>query len=229
MLGKVFRIRGSNFRMLPNPTSDSWLKKIGAKASWKITKLLEIFQIKLQEMIEQEEINSLEKGNKILDIAMQCQRISDWGCTDEANLSIGARETIHDAIDDVTVYLLTLSQLEVLSVLVAHITKVVDVLYDPNSPLNTIVRANKEDALLSYYFNVIRRFVIGDREPKEIWQELNSKGDILSASEREQRNTIWIALIFRMLCWLLLHDFDKSDVKIVPSDLKGSRMPVYIG
>jgi hypothetical protein len=216
--------------MLPNPTSDSWLKKIGAKASWKITKLMEIFQIKLQDMIEQEEINSLEKGNKILDIAMQCQRISDWNCTDEANLSIGARETIHDAIDDVTEYLLTLSQLEVLSVLVAHITKVVDVLYDPNSPLNTIVLANKEDALLSYYFNVIRRFVIGDR------QGLNAKVEILSASEKEQiwserehRNIIWIALVFRMLCWLLLHDFDKSDVKIVPSDLKGSRMPVYIG
>ncbi len=190
---------------------------------------MEIFQIKLQDLIEQEEINSLEKGNKILDIARQCQRISDWNCTDEANLSIGARETIHDAVDDVTEYLLTLSQLEVLSVLVAHITKVVDVLYDPNSPLNTIVLANKEDALLSYYFNAIRRFVIGDRDPKQIGQELNSKGEILSASEREQRNTIWIALIFRMLCWLLLHDFDKSDVKIVPSDLKGSRMPVYIG
>jgi hypothetical protein len=236
MLGKVFRIRGSNFRMLPNPTSDSWLKKIGAKASWKITKLMEIFQIKLQDLIEEEEINSLEKGNKILHIAMQCQLISDWNCTDEANLSIGARETIHDAIDDVTEYLLTLSQLQVLSVLVAHITKVVDVLDDPNSPLNTIVLANKEDALLSYYFTVIRRFVIGDRDPKENGQELNFKGEILSASEkgqrrseREQRNTIWIALTFRMLCWLLLHDFDKSDVKIVPSDLKGSRMPVYIG
>jgi hypothetical protein len=235
MLGKVFRIRGSNFRMLPNPTSDPWLKKIGAKASWKITKLMEIFQSKLQDLIEQDEINSLEKGNKILDIAMQCQRISDWNCTDEVNLSIGARETIHDAIDDVTNYLLTLSQLEVLSVLVAHITKVVDVLYDPKSPLNTIVLANKEDALLSYYFHVIRLFVIGDRDPNQIWQELNSKGDLSAnqkeqrRSEREQRNTIWIALIFRMLCWLLLHDFDKSDVKIVPSDLKGSRMPVYIG
>jgi hypothetical protein len=220
MLGKVFRIRGSNFIMLPNPTSDSWLKKIGAKASWKITKLMEIFQTKLQELIENEGINSLEKGNKITDIAMQWRRIAELNCTDEANLSLEVREAIHDAIDDITTYLLTLSQLEVLSVLVAHVTKVVDVLEDPISPLNTIVLANKEDALLSYYFYEIRPFVIGN---------LDNNKKPLSKSEKEQRNTIWIALIFRMLCWLLLHDFDKSDVKIVPSDLKGSRMPVYIG
>jgi hypothetical protein len=219
MLGKVFRIRGSNFRMLPNPTSDSWLKKIGAKASWKITKLMEIFQTKLQDLIENEGINSLEKGNKIAEIAMQWRRISELNCTDEANLSLEAREAIHDAIDDVTAYLLTLSQLEVLSVLVAHVTKVVDVLEDPISPLNTIVLANKEDALLSYYFYEIRPFVIGNLDNKKP----------SSKDEKERRNTIWITLIFRMLCWLLLHDFDKSDVKIVPSDLKGSRMPVYIG
>lgn len=219
MLGKVFRIRGSNFRMLPNPTNDSWLKKIGAKASWKITKLMEIFQEKLQELIVKEGIDKLEKGNKIAEIARQWKGIADLNCTDEANLSIEVRELIHDAIDDTTKYLLSISQLEVLSVLVAHITKVVDVLKDPVSPLNTIVLANKEDALLTYYFYEVRPHVIGNLD--------NKKSS--SKEEKEQRNTIWIMLIFRMLCWLLLHDFDKSDVKIVPSDLKGSRMPVYIG
>lgn len=47
------------------------------------------------------------------------------------------------------------------------------------------------------------------------------------SKEKEVRNTIWISLVFRMLCWLLLHDFDKADVKIVPSELKGSRMPIF--
>ena len=233
MLGKVFRIRGSNFRMLPNPTSDPWLKKIGAKASWKITKLMEIFQAKLQELIEIEGIDALEKSNKIATIAMQWKRIADLNCTDEANLSIEVREAIHDAIDETTSYLLSISQLEILSVLVAHVTRVLNVLADPVSPLNTIVLANKEDALLSYYFSEIRPLVIHDY-PTEIHD--NSTGPkkrSLSTSEMKQkeevRNTIWVTLIFRMLCWLLLHDFDKSDVKIVPSDLKGSRMPVYIG
>jgi len=217
MLGKVFRIRGSNFRMLPNPTSDPWLKKIGAKASWKITKLMEVFQNKLAELIDNE---GFENDHKITGIAGQWKRISDINCKDESNLSIEAKEAIHDAIDDTNDYLRSRTQLEVLSVLVAHITKVVDVLEDPVSPLNTIVLANKEDTLLSYYFYEIRPFVIGNLDPK---------GQPLSKLEKEDRNTIWITLIFRMLCWLLLHDFDKSDVKIVPSDLKGSRMPVYIG
>lgn len=224
MLAKVFRIRGSNFRMLPNPTSDSWLKSIGSKASWKITKLMEIFQVKLEELIENEGIDQLEKGNKIAAIAMKWKRIGalngDMNCTDEANLSIEVREAIHDAIEEATADLLSISQLEVLSVLVAHITRVVEVLDDPVSPLNTIVLANKEDALISYYFYEVRPYVVGN---------LDTNKKPLSKQEKEQRNTIWITLIFRMLCWLLLHDFDKSDVKIVPSDLKGSRMPVYIG
>lgn len=206
--------------MLPNPTGDSWLKKIGAKASWKITTLMEVFQVRLQELIENEGIDPQDKNNRIAAIAMQWSRISEHDCTDEANLSLEARESIHDAVDETTSYLLSLSQLEVLSVLVAHITKVVEVLQDPSSPLNTIVLANKEEALLSHYFYEIRPHVIGN---------LDNKKRPLPKTEKEQRNTIWITLIFRMLCWLLLHDFDKSDVKIVPSDLKGSRMPVYIG
>ena len=57
---------------------------------------------------------------------------------------------------------------------------------------------------------------------------LDAKEILLTKDAKEQRNTIWISLIFRMLCWLLLHDFDKADSKIVPSDLKGSRMPIFI-
>ena len=47
-------------------------------------------------------------------------------------------------------------------------------------------------------------------------------------SRDEQRNNIWCTLVFRMLVWLLLHDFDKNDVQISKSELMGSRLPVYI-
>lgn len=43
-----------------------------------------------------------------------------------------------------------------------------------------------------------------------------------------QANNIWCTLLFRMLCWLLLHDFHKKDVQISKSELLGSRLPVYI-
>lgn len=39
---------------------------------------------------------------------------------------------------------------------------------------------------------------------------------------------VWCTLVFRMLCWLLLHDFHKKDVQISKSELYGSRLPVYI-
>ncbi|KAK4161335.1 Mod-A [Cladorrhinum sp. PSN259] len=43
-----------------------------------------------------------------------------------------------------------------------------------------------------------------------------------------KRDTIWFALVFRMICWLLLHDFDKKDLQIPKSELMGSRLPVFI-
>lgn len=211
MLSQVFRIRGSNFRMIPNPTSDSWLKKNGPKASWKITSLMTVFQSQLSNFIVSE---SLPSDHAISKISAEWKSIAALNCTDEAKLSLEVRETIHDAIDTQRDYLLSIRQTELLAVLVAHITEVIDILADPGSPLNVIVLANKEDALMNYYFEKIRPAVVGTEPRKE---------------GEEDRTIIWISLVFRMLCWLLLHDFDKADTKIVPADLKGSRMPVYIG
>ncbi|KAK3315708.1 hypothetical protein B0H66DRAFT_604036 [Apodospora peruviana] len=44
----------------------------------------------------------------------------------------------------------------------------------------------------------------------------------------QEAAAIWCTLVFRMLCWLLLHDFHKKDVQIPKSELLGSRLPVYI-
>lgn len=43
-----------------------------------------------------------------------------------------------------------------------------------------------------------------------------------------ERNYIWCTLVFRMICWLLLHDFDKEDVQKPKGELMGNRLPVYI-
>lgn len=39
---------------------------------------------------------------------------------------------------------------------------------------------------------------------------------------------IWYTLVFRSICWLMLHNFHPDDVQIPKSDLFGSRLPVYI-
>ncbi|CAI4213478.1 unnamed protein product [Parascedosporium putredinis] len=41
-------------------------------------------------------------------------------------------------------------------------------------------------------------------------------------------NEIWCTLMFRMLCWLQLHDFHRMDVQMSKSDVYESRMPVYV-
>ncbi|KAJ0326918.1 hypothetical protein COL5a_006473 [Colletotrichum fioriniae] len=43
-----------------------------------------------------------------------------------------------------------------------------------------------------------------------------------------QRLAIWYTLVFRMICWLMLHDFDKKDVQVSKSELIGNRQPVFI-
>jgi hypothetical protein len=95
MLGKVFRIRGSNFRMLPKPTSDHWLKKTSRKAAWKITRLMQVFQEKLEELSNAE---GFGPSHPVTAISSQWQTISALGCEDEAELSIETREAIHDAL-----------------------------------------------------------------------------------------------------------------------------------
>ncbi|APA14772.1 hypothetical protein SS1G_06788 [Sclerotinia sclerotiorum 1980 UF-70] len=235
MLGKVVRLRGSNFRMIPNPTQDFWLKKIGKKPSWNIITLVEIFQTKLVKLCEREGYNDL---HAVAAIIRQWKDIESIICVDdegsafrsresmirnrmsEYDLSIEARERIHDALDDRTKFLLHPGrQQTIIKVVVAHIDHVTKVLENPNSPLNSIVAVHKEEPLLNYYFDQIL--------PEITTRDTDSR--LLNKHEKEERHIIWVSLMFRMLCWFLLHDWNKDDKCGVPPDLKGSRMPVYVG
>ncbi|KAJ6779631.1 hypothetical protein PWT90_06493 [Aphanocladium album] len=48
------------------------------------------------------------------------------------------------------------------------------------------------------------------------------------SAQPASHDDIWCTLVFRMICWLMLHDFNKLDVQISKSELLGSRVPVYI-
>ncbi|XWW98371.1 hypothetical protein V2A60_006371 [Cordyceps javanica] len=48
------------------------------------------------------------------------------------------------------------------------------------------------------------------------------------AMEPASHDDIWCTLVLRMICWLMLHDFNKLDVQLPKSELLGSRVPVYI-
>lgn len=51
---------------------------------------------------------------------------------------------------------------------------------------------------------------------------------VLAPEQLIEAQAIWCTLIFRMLCWLQLHDFDRQDIQFPKSELRGNRLPVYI-
>jgi hypothetical protein len=202
--------------MIPNPTSDHWVRQTGERASWRVIRLMEVFQAKLEELVDVERLEYTD----VTAIRKNWDKISQLDYRRGEIFNIHCREAIHDALDQTTDYLINLPQAELLNILVAHISTVVELLANPNSPLNTMIFGKKEETLLHYYFYQIRPVVV---------RKADSRVERPSVEERGRRNTIWISLIFRMLCWFLLHEFDQADIKIVPADLKDSRMPVYIG
>ncbi|OLN95212.1 hypothetical protein CCHL11_10298 [Colletotrichum chlorophyti] len=113
----------------------------------------------------------------------------------------------------------------------------------------------KQDKLMEVYFQVVRKNVIAESEESTGRREAASPetappgygfrkrqtgistrtvedDESIDMSESEDDPThedIWCTLVFRMICWLMLHDFHKKDVQDVSkSELLGSRLPVYI-
>lgn len=223
MIGKVVSIRGSSFRMIPNPTPDRWLKSNGAKASWKITKLMVAFQSKVKDFAARKLV-PYDAFHPVSMILSRWAHIQSQGQVDESKMDIEVREAIHNAIDRQTEFLLEGKQSDVLKVLSWHVREVSEALADPNNTLNKIHQVPKEAKLMEYYFDHIRPKIInGHKDDSSLLNEETSDLD------GNRRNEIWLSLIFRMLCWLMIHDWNKDDVCIVPSNLKGSRMPVFIG
>ncbi|KAH7161722.1 hypothetical protein EDB81DRAFT_785406 [Dactylonectria macrodidyma] len=62
-------------------------------------------------------------------------------------------------------------------------------------------------------------------DPKE---EPEPPVEVPLSKEEVSHDDVWCTLVFRMICWLMLHDFNKLDVQVSKSELLGSRMPVYI-
>ncbi|KAF6820079.1 modin [Colletotrichum plurivorum] len=80
-------------------------------------------------------------------------------------------------------------------------------------------------------------FEFGEVEKLEPWRRLASRAalrqppkwkDRIRNEDEMLRLKVWYALVFRMLCWLLLHQFDKNDKQLPSSDLMGSTQPVFI-
>jgi hypothetical protein len=211
MLATPIRIRGSNFKRIPNPTRDYY-----TTAFSKVT-LMEEFQIKLRSLVVAKSINPSPEIDSIFE---HWSKIQIYWREDESKVDIDLREALHDALDASTTCLLSYDSKVIIRVVASHLNAVIQSL-DELEPKLSELDAKKEEIFVDHYFTAIRRDVLKNRRPSE--------APHVGKSINDEKIAIWITLLFRMLYWLLLHDFDRVDLKIVPSDLKGSRMPVYIG
>lgn len=53
-------------------------------------------------------------------------------------------------------------------------------------------------------------------------------GELRCETDVETINNVWCIIVFRMLFWLLLHDFHSNDIQLPKSGLFENRLPVYI-
>ncbi|RGP61279.1 putative modin [Fusarium longipes] len=102
----------------------------------------------------------------------------------------------------------------------------------------------RETLLIQLYFDRVRQNVVrvvGPQGALSKHQMRARQGSFISDDipnggnsklpkryEDEHINEVWCTLVFRMLCWLQLHDFHKMDLHVSKSDAYASRIPVYI-
>lgn len=158
------------------------------------------------------------KENLVLD---EWSKIVKFWRTNESDFDISLREALHDAIEASTTYLLRLDRKAVIRVVGSHLNAAISELetleeqFDLQLDERTEQNPTMEQLFMDHYFKVIRPAVMND--------------SIESPYPKTSNEEIWMVLMFRMLCWLLLHDFAEEDINILPSDLNGSRMPIYLG
>jgi len=114
-------------------------------------------------------------------------------------------------------------------VLGLHFATVFDKQQELNALLTRYPKDNseyspKEKTLIDFYFGKILPVISAG-----VTTEEDNDGPSSEPGERDQRNGIWVLLVFRMLAWFFLHDFDPEDMMIDRSEFMNSKLPVYIG
>ncbi|GIZ36864.1 hypothetical protein CKM354_000033000 [Cercospora kikuchii] len=250
MLSKVFRIPGTNYKRLPNPTPDPWLNDLSA------CKIQSEFQGNIARMIHeaQSPSNVLARLNWV-DAIWQESLQPVWQ-SNPSEISIDMRDAVQSAISAIdNEFLHTYGETQILFIAGAHVSVVLEEISDPKSFLHSR-DCDTEEEIWHHYFYVIREKVINFQGSSVRERAVEKTGNIAallspdnekaglgngnangmvskpnsihSVSKGSLREEIWLMLMFRMSLWWLLHDFDEKDALILPPRLMGSRMPVYI-
>lgn len=213
MLGQAIRLRGSNFKILPNPTRDPWVDTFSS------CNLMAQFQRQVALLAA-----TAPPSPQVLFIldAWKEQLSGVWQRTED-KIDIDMREAAHDVLDACDSFLVDeCSQASVISVVSAHMAVVLEELDLPNSVLSTLDSDNEAD-LVAHYFDRIKAKVM-DAAPG-----YDSPATTRApAASMVSRQDVWLMLMFRMCCWWVLHEFAQDNATVLSPRWRGSRLPVLI-
>lgn len=191
-----------------------------------------------------EDTQLITRTPQLTDISTSIDAIMSEYNAEPVGCSYRLLDEIHSAIDRIDDYLTkSVSQLDVLLIVRNHFEVVLEHLNDDEGDLDKLWRAppvQRQTMLAQIYFATVRPMVVGSKKRREAapTRSLVLEGVTpqlpclrqgpLAFGIEDKKNTIWCLLIFRMIFWLTLHDFDAHDVQRVGAECLGSLIPVYI-
>lgn len=223
MLGQVFRIPGSSFKRIPNPTPDPWLTDLDP------CRIHVEFQNNIARMMH--DANSSATDQLLWIHQVWNERLQPRWKERVEEIDIDMRNAVQAVLEQCDTYLHTCGEPSVIFVVGAHVSAVLEEINDPQSFLHSR-ECDTEAEIWSHYFEHIWAKVhafpgmsVAEEKMKEKKMAMISSS---VPSAAKLRQDMWLTLMCRMSLWWLLHDFDERDTLIIPTTVKESRMPVYI-
>jgi hypothetical protein len=253
MVGEIFHIKDTGFRMLPNPTPYYWESN-----TFSLSTLTSNIASRLKEAEEAHSLTSegdhvshllnfydqsTEKTERPPNGSINTQTSATTPAHRIAHLRAGV-ELCDRYLDDVDIGM-------VFQVIRVHIQEVLAMLNEKTSSddlagpglanegrrctisISDVDSASvdeKHRLLTQIYCESIRNNVIQTVYKQRSQYSQKTSAEMADSEPNVKRdiNMIWCTLIFRMLYWLQLHNFHKKDIQIDKGDAYDSRIPVYI-
>lgn len=246
MMGKTLHIRNSAFRMLPNPTPFQWNKDA-----------FDVYQLVMEfgknitdshlDLLRVPQVSRLAEDTDTLVQALA----QDVG-TMTPGYSMPLLNTLHDVLDGCDSFITGSDRDLVQPVIREHFQEVLRLINEEGrianrgersvrrraehiSELTAASPEERQEVFMDLYFGKVygkvkERAVASYKRRKLAGQcaQPAPAQDTQPPDPESDASAIWCTFVLRMMCWLLLHDFDKRDIQVPKSELLGSRIPVYI-
>ena len=235
MLGQVLYVKNRGFTYLPNPTTTPWPKSLIY-----LRPMLPVLEQQLKAIST--DLKHVPRNLELLD-GIVGRLEQELEPRDEL---FSPRETglLYDSLTRLDEILMKEDSQVVLDIVCQHIQEWVE----PSSMCDVVPPEDTSHEFVRYSFEVVRKesielgprsYVPSESLKRSRWIFHKSKTNqdrsfdsrdsgVDPMYDTTHRNVVWCTLFTRMLCWLLLHNFDENDVQVAKSDLIGSKEEVHI-